>query len=55
MAINPDRTLDEIYHAMHCFYSKDQILTVWAPEEDVEVSDPDDPQTPNQTAKMEAE
>ncbi len=32
--INPDRTLDEIYRAMHCFYSKEQILTVWKPEEE---------------------
>jgi len=34
LAIEPDRTLDEIYHAMHCFYTKEQILTVWKPEEE---------------------
>lgn len=32
LVIKPDRTLDEIYHAMHGFYSKEQILTVWKPE-----------------------
>ena len=33
LAINPDRTLDNIYHSMHGLYTKEQILTVWTPEE----------------------
>lgn len=32
LAIKQERTLDEIYRAMHCFYSKEEILTVWKPE-----------------------
>ena len=43
LAIKPDRTLDEIYHAMHGFYTKEQILTVWKPEEEMkDVAEPDE-------------
>ena len=34
LTINPDRTLDNIYHSMHGLYTKKQILAVWEPEED---------------------
>ena len=42
LTIKPDRTLDEIYRAMHGFFSKEQILTVWKPEEDVAEPDEDE-------------
>jgi len=42
LAIKPDRTLDEIYQAMHGFYTKEQILTVWKPGEDVAEPDEDE-------------
>lgn len=43
LTIKPDRTLDEIYRAMHGFFSKEQILTVWKPEEETkDVAEPDE-------------